>query len=140
LTALENICVPLTLRGTAPRKARTRGIRLLQTVGLAEKAGVDPRRLSAGQCQRVALARALAGDPEVILADEPTASVDAANGQQMMQLLRRLTTEQGKTAVVVTHDQRIFPFADRVFWLENGRIVETRASQSESPSLVEVGG
>jgi putative ABC transport system ATP-binding protein len=70
------------------------------------------------------LARALAGDPELILADEPTASLDAANGPEVMKLLRRLTTQQGKTAVVVTHDQRIFAFADRLLWLEDGRVVE----------------
>jgi putative ABC transport system ATP-binding protein len=125
LTALENVCVPLTLRGAAARAARERGMELLAAVGLADKAGGQPRNLSAGQCQRVALARALANDPELILADEPTASLDAANGQEVMQLLRRLTTEQGKTAVVVTHDQRIFGFADRVYWLENGRVADT---------------
>ena len=97
---------------------------LLETVGLADKATAQPRNLSAGQCQRVALARALAGDPNLILADEPTAALDAANGRQAMKLLRRLTVQQGKTTVVVTHDQRIFRFADRVLRLENGRVVE----------------
>jgi len=124
LTALNNVCVPLTLRGITRRAARTRAMEVLDAVGLADKAVAHPRNLSTGQCQRVALARALVGDPELILADEPTASLDAANGGDVMTLFRRLTTEQGKTAVVVTHDQRIFQFADKVFWLENGRVVE----------------
>lgn len=124
LTAVQNVCVPLTLRGIGPRKAERCGADLLETVGLADKIHSHPNKLSAGQCQRVALARALIGDPDLILADEPTASLDAKNGQQIMQLLRRLTTDEGKAAIVVTHDQRIFPFADRVLWLENGRVVD----------------
>lgn len=124
LTALNNVCVPLMLRGITRRAARPRAIEVLDAVGLADKAVAHPRNLSAGQCQRVALARALVGDPELILADEPTASLDAANGGEVMQLFRRLTTERGRTAIVVTHDQRIFQFADKVFWLENGRVVE----------------
>ena len=72
----------------------------------------------------MAIARALANDPDLVLADEPTASLDAKNGQEVMRLLRRLVTQEGKTAVVVTHDPRIFPFADQIHWLENGRIVE----------------
>ena len=137
LTAIDNVCVPLVLRGVTRQAARKRAAVLLEAVGLAEKATADPRSLSAGQCQRVALARALVGDPELILADEPTASLDATNGQEVMGLLKRLTTEKGGTAVVVTHDQRIFHFADRVCWLENGRIVET---SKPSPSLALSGG
>jgi putative ABC transport system ATP-binding protein len=132
LTALENVCVPLVLRGTSPRAGQRRGRELLQAVGLAEKVAAQPQNLSAGECQRVALARALAGDPELILADEPTASLDAANGPEVMKLLRRLTTNEGKTAIVVTHDQRIFPFADRVLWLENGRVAESNPLVSAS--------
>jgi putative ABC transport system ATP-binding protein len=125
LNALENVCVPLILGGTPRRAAAERGMALLEAMDLADKAAAHPRNLSAGQCQRVALARALAGDPELILADEPTASLDADNGRQIMELLRRLTTEEGRTAVVVTHDTRIFPFADYVFRLEGGRIAST---------------
>jgi putative ABC transport system ATP-binding protein len=124
LTALDNVCVPLLLRGGRPRAVRRRGRVLLEAVGLSDKARQHPGNLSAGQCQRVALARALAGDPDLVLADEPTASLDGQNGQEVMGLLRRLTTEGGKTAVVVTHDPRIFSFADRILRLENGRIQE----------------
>jgi putative ABC transport system ATP-binding protein len=124
LTALENVCVPMTLRGVAARAARLRAVGLLEAVGLGKRIDAHPRTLSAGQCQRVAIARALANDPELVLADEPTASLDAKNGQEIMQLLRRLVAQGGKTAVVVTHDPRIFSFADQIHWLENGRIVE----------------
>ena len=132
LTVINNVCVPLTLRGMTRRAAYKRAAPLLEAVGLADKADAHPRNLSAGQCQRVALARALVGDPELILADEPTASLDARNGVEVIRLFRRLTTEEGKTAVVVTHDQRIFPFADRICWLENGRVVEQPAPTSPS--------
>ena len=124
LTACENVGVPLVLRGMPSSKVRPRALDLLQTVDLAARANTHIKNLSAGQCQRVALARALANDPELILADEPTAALDATNGHEMMELLWRLTKEAGRTAVVVTHDPRIFCFADRVYWLENGRVVE----------------
>lgn len=122
LNAAQNASLPLVLRGDSPRAARSRALELLEAVGLADKVRSPIEKLSAGQCQRVALARALAAEPEVILADEPTAALDAQNGQEAMRLLRRLTAEQGKAALVVTHDQRILPFADRVLRLDAGRI------------------
>jgi len=136
LTALDNVCVPLVLRGAKPKPAHQRGMVLLEAVGLTDKAHEHPRNLSTGQCQRVALARALVGDPDLVLADEPTASLDAENGQEVMGLLRRLTTEEGKTAVVVTHDPRIFHFADHLFRLENGRIIEAERPQESGPQLL----
>jgi putative ABC transport system ATP-binding protein len=134
LTALENVCVPLTLGGINEHEARKRARHLLREVGLIDKENAHPRKLSSGQCQRVALARALAVDPDLILADEPTASLDAANGDTIMRLLRKLTTEQNKTAVVVTHDQRIFHFADQIFELSGGRL---RAAQSQPGAAAE---
>ena len=124
LNALQNACLPLTLRGVSPKEAARRATELLDAVGLADKRMAHVGKLSTGQCQRVALARALAGDPDLILADEPTASLDAQNGQEVMRLLRRLTSERGKTALVVTHDQRIFDYADRILHLDAGRIAE----------------
>jgi putative ABC transport system ATP-binding protein len=131
LNALQNVCVPLTLQGAVAKSARARARELLAAVGLVEKVDSQIHQLSTGQCQRVALARALAGNPELVLADEPTASLDAQNGQEVMRLLRRLTADEGKTAIVVTHDHRIFHFADRVFHLERGQIV--RAPQPQLP-------
>jgi putative ABC transport system ATP-binding protein len=133
LTALDNVCVPLALRGDTPGQARQRADYLLELVGLSEHGLAPPETMSAGQCQRVAFARALACDPDLILADEPTASLDAANGIQVVKLLRELVKTQNKTAVVVTHDRRIFPFADRILLLENGRVVD-----AASPSLASV--
>jgi putative ABC transport system ATP-binding protein len=133
LTACENIGVPMVLRRMTPHAVRRRALHLLETVGLADKAGAHSHHLSAGQCQRVALARALANDPELILADEPTASLDAAKGHDMMELLWRLTVNEGRTVVVVTHDPRIFCFADTVYWLENGRVVERQSPAAKQP-------
>lgn len=130
LTALDNVCVPLQLRGERGRQTRERGRELLAAVGLADKFQSLPKNLSTGQCQRVALARALAVDPDIILADEPTASLDSASGNDAMQLLRKLTTEHGKTAIVVTHDPRIFHFADRVCHMDNGRLVHEYAPEA----------
>lgn len=130
LTALDNVCVPLQLRGERGRATRERAKELLAAVGLAEKISSYPKNLSTGQCQRVALARALAVDPDIILADEPTASLDSASGNEAMQLLRDLTTKHGKTAIVVTHDPRIFHFADRVCHLDNGQLVHEYAPEA----------
>lgn len=122
LTALENVAAPMALAGIPPAAARQRARDLLHAVGLAEQAGHDIRRLSHGQCQRVALARALANDPALILADEPTAALDETSGRQVMDLLQSLLRQFGKTALVVTHDSRIFPFADHIWRMEHGRL------------------
>jgi putative ABC transport system ATP-binding protein len=124
LTALDNVCVPMILQGIDEATSRARARQLLAQVGLADQCTAVPSRLSMGQCQRVALARALAGDPELILADEPTASLDARTGFAVVELLKRLANQHGKTVIVVTHDARIFPMADRVCFLEDGRLVE----------------
>ncbi len=129
LTVLENVCVPLVLRGVPTAVARRRAAEMLEIVGLAQQARASVQNLSAGQSQRVAIARALVGDPQIILADEPTASLDGPNGQQVMTLLRRLVIQQQRTAVVVTHDPRIFRFADRILHLENGRIARCEVPQ-----------
>ena len=122
LSALENVCIPLSLRGTADSVSKRRGSALLEAVGMADHLRSHAANLSVGQCQRVALARALVGEPDLILADEPTASLDADTGLEVMRLLYKLTIEQGKAAVVVTHDERIFEFADRICHLENGQV------------------
>jgi putative ABC transport system ATP-binding protein len=135
LTALDNVCVPLTLRGSSSRVAARKAKGWLDAVGLADKAKTHPHNLSAGECQRVALARALAGDPEIILADEPTASLDATNGMEVISLLRRLAKQEGKTGVVVTHDSRIFSLADQIYSMENGAAVCAQRSGTEATSI-----
>lgn len=126
LTAYDNVLVPLRLQGISPSKARPRVLELLETVGLADHVNADPRNLSSGQSQRVAFARALVGDPDLILADEPTASLDDASGQEAMTLLRKLIKQQRKTAVVVTHDTRIFRYADRICAMHDGVLEEKK--------------
>lgn len=131
LSVLENVLVPLRLQGRPLPEARQRASELLDAVGLAQCRHARPNGLSAGQCQRVAFARALANNPLIILADEPTASLDAVTGDEVMQVLRNLTTQYQKTAIVVTHDPRIFKYADRIYNLEDGHLTEHRTQNAE---------
>jgi putative ABC transport system ATP-binding protein len=124
LSALDNLRVALAVREMPLRRARERAAALLREVGLEKQARQRPAQLSTGECQRVAIARALADEPPLLLADEPTASLDAENGAAVMQLLMRLVRERGTTLLVVTHDSRIFSFADRILRLEGGRVHE----------------
>ena len=123
LSALDNVRLALAMRGASRRESKARASALLASVGLSHRAGLRPGRLSTGECQRVAVARALAGDPALVLADEPTASLDAENGQAIMHLLVDLVHTRGATLLIVTHDNRIFPFADRILRLDQGRLV-----------------
>jgi putative ABC transport system ATP-binding protein len=123
LTAEENIAVPLELRGYSHRAALVEAREVLTAVGLKDKFKKRPDELSGGQRQRVAVARAVAGKPPLILADEPTASLDAESGMQVTQLLKNLCSERGHTVVCVTHDNRIYHLADRKTFIEDGRIV-----------------
>jgi putative ABC transport system ATP-binding protein len=123
LSATDNVVVPLRMRGVAARDARAEARRILEQVGLHAALDRSPDSLSMGQRQRVAIARAMAGSPPVFLADEPTASLDAETGHQVVELLRAECTEHGRTAIVVTHDARIFSLGDRIVRIEDGRIV-----------------
>jgi putative ABC transport system ATP-binding protein len=122
LTALENVRLPLMLAGVPAPEAEARALAELTAVGIADRADRLPRDLSGGQRQRVAIARALAGNPPVLLADEPTASLDAQSGRDVMERMTRLARERGTTVVVVTHDNRIFPYADRIVSIEDGML------------------
>jgi putative ABC transport system ATP-binding protein len=130
LDATENVALLLRMRGFGPRDATTESQRLLDAVGLSDKRTSLPRDLSGGQRQRVAIARALAGSPPIILADEPTAALDAQNGLAVTELLRSLAKEHGHTVVVVTHDNRIFHVADRIVHIEDGLITHTTEQAS----------
>lgn len=123
LTATENIALAMDVRGVRGERARKRAEELLAEVGLAEKARSFPADLSGGQKQRVAIARALAGDPPILLADEPTAALDSTSGKTVIELLQRLAREHGRTVVMVTHDPRVLSFGDRIIHLEDGRIL-----------------
>lgn len=120
LTAEDNVSIPLTMDGVPLGEARERAGELLSRIGLADHRHALPSSMSPGQCQRVALARAVIAQPELILADEPTAALDGKSGKDVMELLRQLTTEFSSSTVVVTHDPRIFEYADRICEMENG--------------------
>lgn len=120
LTAAENIEVVLNLKGIRGAQARLQALGLLKQVGLGLQAHQKPANLSGGQKQRVAIARALAGNPPLIMADEPTAALDSQNGHAVIELLRRLAKDGGCTVLMVTHDPRIIGVADRIAYLEDG--------------------
>jgi putative ABC transport system ATP-binding protein len=122
LSARENVALPMSLRGRSIGESLREADRLLERVGLSEKTRSLPARLSGGQRQRVAIARAVAGDPPLILADEPTAALDAETGASVSSLLRDVCRERGGTAIVVTHDNRIFHLADRLLHMEDGAL------------------
>ncbi|MGF1467859.1 MAG: ABC transporter ATP-binding protein [Sandaracinaceae bacterium] len=129
LDAVENVSLPLELRGWSRRDARREASALLERVGLAQELERRPAQLSGGQQQRVAIARALAGSPPIVLADEPTAALDAETGLLVTTLLRDLAKESGHTVVVVTHDSRIFHLADRRVGIEDGHITSGQGAE-----------
>ena len=129
MSATDNVRLALDVRGEPRRAAKVRSREALAKVGLAHKIKAYPRELSGGEQQRVAIARAIVGNPSIILADEPTAALDGANGQAVMKLLAELARERGHAVLIVTHDPRLLPFADRVVHIEDGRIIgEERGS------------
>jgi len=120
LTASENVEVVLNIKGIHGRSAKREAQALLEQVGLGEQANRKPSDLSGGQKQRVAIARALAGNPPIIMADEPTAALDSQSGHTVTDLLRKLAKEQDCTVLIVTHDPRVIDVADRVAYIEDG--------------------
>lgn len=123
LTCCENVAVPLLLNGATLKQAMDSAKQLLERVGIPEKSNYYPTQLSGGQQQRIAIARSMIHNPNLIVCDEPTSYLDHETGIKVMELLRALVTEHGKTLIVVSHDPRITPFADRVVRLEDGRII-----------------
>ncbi len=122
LTARENVEVALNLSGRGGASARDKAESLLVSLGMEKRLRAKPRTLSGGEKQRVAIARALMNDPELILADEPTANLDSKQGRQVADILRSLADTYDVAVVVVSHDQRIYDIADRLLWLEDGRL------------------
>jgi putative ABC transport system ATP-binding protein len=123
LTAAENVQVGLELQGIRGRDAVSRSFDLLDRVGLRDRAGHLPRELSGGEQQRVGVARALASPARLILADEPTGNLDGRTSRSVVDLLRRLAHEENRAVVMITHDVRLEPLADRLIRLEDGRVV-----------------
>jgi putative ABC transport system ATP-binding protein len=124
LTAVENVSVPLLINGASRREADRRAAEALEAVGLAERRNALPAQLSGGQQQRVAIARALVHDPKLIVCDEPTSNLDHMAGHNMMELLRSAAKSPDRALIVVTHDLRIFEFADRIAHMDDGKIIE----------------
>ncbi len=132
LSAEENVEVALNLAGTGGRGAGEKAGRLLDDLGMGHRLRFKPNDLSGGEKQRVSIARALANDPELILADEPTANLDSKQGQEVVHLLRDIAKGQGRTVVIVSHDGRIREMADRVLRLEDGRLKEGGGEASDA--------
>lgn len=136
LTVQENVEVALNLNGTRGKEAKAKARELLREVGLAERLGFYPADLSGGEKQRVSIARALANDPKILLADEPTGNLDSKTGQKIGSILRDLAKNDGKSVIIVTHDNRIENLADRIIQLEDGMIknqIESGGGQVRLP-------
>jgi len=134
LSALENVELPMmfeTVEKMPEDDRRAKAMRLLETVGLAERMHHKPSQLSGGQRQRVAIARALANDPSIVLADEPTGNLDSATGRMIVQLMKRLNEEQRVTFLITTHDIKIAEWADKILYLTDGKITEEKISAEE---------
>jgi len=127
LTAIENVELPLIYRGVPHKQRRALAQEALTKVGLKERMHHRPSELSGGQQQRVAIARALAGNPPILLADEPTGALDTATGKEILQMMRNLN-EQGHTIILITHDMEIARQAKRVIRIQDGKIVEDRGN------------
>ena len=124
LTALENVMLPMTFQDIPRYERERRAKELLEDVGLGERIYHKPSELSGGERQRVAIARSLANNPRVILADEPTGNLDSKMGREIMEMLLELHSGNGKTIVMVTHDESLSGYADRIIHLRDGRIIE----------------
>jgi putative ABC transport system ATP-binding protein len=135
LTAAENVALPLELDGVPTRRARQAGLDALDSLGMAGRASHFPDQLSGGERQRVAIARAVAGEHQLLLADEPSGALDTANGEAVMRLIHA-ACQRGMAAVVVTHDAQLATRADRVVFLRDGRVTDQTATPAGPESLL----
>ncbi len=124
LTSTENVAVPLLIGGVPRREAESRAVRALEQVGLAARAESLPPQLSGGEQQRVAIARALIHEPGLLVCDEPTSALDHATGQGILETLQDVAKRPNRAVIVVTHDSRIYSFADRIARMDDGRILD----------------
>jgi putative ABC transport system ATP-binding protein len=131
LNAYENVELPLLLNGIDTKERKDRVMNMLEAVDLADRANHRPNQMSGGEQQRVAIARALATRPSMVLADEPTANLDTANGKQAMEIMQRLNQETGTAFIFATHDPRVVSFARRVVKMRDGRLVDGNSENND---------
>ena len=130
LSAIENVELPMLIAGMPKNERQERALKLLETVGLADRAYHRPDELSGGEQQRVAIVRALANKPSIVLADEPTGDLDTKNGKEVIQSLRNLSKFEGATVIVVTHDPVVANLATRIFNMRDGMIISCRKGKN----------
>ena len=133
LTVAENVGVPLLIQGLSSGKALKRARDILERVGLGERWKERPNKLSGGQQQRVAIARALVHEPPLVICDEPTAALDAQNGEIVLDLFRQVARSPDRAVIIVTHDNRIFSYADRIARMDDGEIIEVKEQDQKQP-------
>jgi putative ABC transport system ATP-binding protein len=136
LRAAENVIVPLLIAGWKRKAANEKAQDLLEKLGIADRSQAFPRELSGGQQQRVAIARALIHEPRLILCDEPTSALDHATGQSIMALLKEIAVEQNRAVVVVSHDERVLKFGDRIVHMSDGRVSRTESATRAENNVV----
>jgi putative ABC transport system ATP-binding protein len=131
VTAQENVAIPLLIQGVPRAQAMSRALDMLRKVGLGGRERSLPLQMSGGQQQRVAIARALAPNPRLLVCDEPTSALDGATGQSVMELISRVAHEDGHAVVVITHDERIYRFANRIVHMDDGRVTRAEVPPKE---------
>ena len=140
MTALENVTTPMAFADVPPDKARSRGMGLLELVGLGERWFHRPVEMSGGQQQRVAIARAMANSPSILLCDEPTANLDLRTGREILHVLRKLNKERGVTIICATHDHRMLDICDRLMWIRDGMIERVARRDEVNIEVGAIGG
>lgn len=137
ISCADNVAVPLLISGVPPAAARKRARDTLALVDLADRASEQPGHLSGGQQQRVAIARALVHEPPLVICDEPTAALDAHNGEIVMDLFAKVARTPDRAVLIVTHDNRIFSYADRIARMDDGRILDVHATvHTDTPHFI----
>ncbi len=140
MSALENVTLPMIFGGMSDSEAATKAGEILDKVGLQGRHGHLPGQLSGGQQQRVAVARSLANNPSILLADEPTANLDLKTGEELIETLKQLNSELGVTIICATHDHKMLAASDRVIYLEDGKIIDTKTKDQLSFNFGTVDG
>ncbi len=130
MTALDNVALPLLYAGVPQKERRQRAAEALKAVGLEERVHFLPNQLSGGQCQRVAIARAMVGNPQLLLADEPTGALDTAAGEQIMEIFQKLS-DQGMTIIMITHEPDIAQRAHRIYHIRDGQLLRDAVKEAE---------